>query len=58
MQRHPISNYFGVDAMADGAARDGRARLQTFLDNLGLERLGVRARWFMELLKLRAIASA
>lgn len=33
----------GVDAVADGKAGDGCTGLQAFLNNLGLERFGVRA---------------
>lgn len=46
--------HLGIDAMLDGNAGNGSAGLQAFLDNLGFERLGVRA----SLAYLRAIASA
>ncbi|KPC32730.1 Unknown protein sequence [Pseudomonas syringae pv. cilantro] len=50
----PLTDHVGIDAMTDGNAGNGGAGLQAFLDNLGFERLGVRA----SLAHLRAIASA
>lgn len=45
---------FGIEAVTDGNAGDGCAGLQALMDNLGFERLGIRA--LMAL--LRAIATA
>jgi hypothetical protein len=49
---------FGVDAVADGDTGHGCARLQAFLNDLGFERLRIELRWRMEILAIRAIASA
>lgn len=37
------TDHVGIDAVTDGHAGDGGAGLQALLDNLGFERLGVRA---------------
>ena len=54
IKRQPLTDHVGIDAVTDGNAGNGYARLQAFLNNLGLERLGVS----VSLAHLRAIASA
>ena len=54
IKRQPLTDHIGIDAVTDGNAGNGYARLQAFLNNLGFERLGVSA----SLAHLRAIASA
>lgn len=43
VKRQPFEDDVGIDAMADGDAGNGCSRLQTFLNDLGLERFRIRA---------------
>ena len=43
IDRQPLANDVGVDAVADGHAGYARTGLQALLNNLGLEWFGVRA---------------
>lgn len=40
---YPLSNQVGVDAMAQGYAGHGHARLQAFLVDFGFKRFGIRS---------------
>lgn len=43
IERQPFADDVGVDAVSDGDTGHGCARLQAVLNDLGLERIGVRA---------------
>ena len=43
VNRQPLADHIGVDAVMDGYAGNRGPRLQAFLDDLGFERFGVRA---------------
>lgn len=42
VNRYPLSNQVGIDAVAQGNAGHRYARLQAFLDDLGFEEFGIR----------------
>jgi len=43
VNRQPLADHVGVDAMADGDAGNSGPRLQALLNNLGLEGFWIRA---------------
>lgn len=42
VEGYPLANQIGVDTVPQGHAGNGHVRVQTFLNNLGLEGFGVR----------------